>query len=114
MAVTLVFNPLLFALEVCEDLHPDLEAEVCWATQEDPGLTLFPEDGGTPQIMIDVGLPLDATVEVLMHEVAHVVAGVEAGHGSEWEGAFDALHCAYLKKFEGLFDGLSVELVEVG
>lgn len=105
MTATLTFNPFALMIDVFNDLYPDKQATVWFATglrQERNawGQTGFPDDGGEPLVQIDVDCPIAGAVEVLAHELAHVAAGCphsddDDGHGPEWQKHFDAIHEAY-------------------
>lgn len=58
------------------------------------GLTNFSDDGKA-EIHIDGDCPVAGAVDVLAHELAHVIAGFDAGHGKAWEQAYSALHRRY-------------------
>lgn len=53
--------------------------------------TLFPDDGGKPEIWISDATPIHGIPDTLFHEFAHVVAGIEAGHGAEFEAVYERL-----------------------
>lgn len=112
-------DPFKILLEAVQNLYPEIECEI----QMDPtirkpfklfgkrlwgccGYALFPNDGGIPQIRISSNIPYFAVVEVLAHELAHVVAGIDAGHGAEWEEVFINIHAEYdvcfAKRFKGV------------
>ena len=59
------------------------------------GLTLCPDDGGEPVIYVSAELPFYNVVEIVAHEMAHVIAGQDAGHSDEWEQAFSDIHMLY-------------------
>ncbi len=101
-------DPFVVLLAAVQNLYPEIECEI----QLDPtikkpfklfgkrlwghcGCTLFPDDGGIPQIRLSSNIPYFAVVEILAHELAHVVAGIDAGHGEEWEEAFKKIHAEY-------------------
>ena len=65
------------------DLHAE---EGAW------GRTHF--DSNPIIIELDVDCPVRGALDVLAHELAHVIAGFEAGHGPEWEAAKAALLAA--------------------
>lgn len=65
------------------DLHA---AEGAW------GRTHF--DGHPIIIELDVDCPVRGALDVLAHELAHVIAGLDEGHGPKWEAAKDALLAA--------------------
>lgn len=58
------------------------------------GLTNFFEDG-TILIELDTESSLNIIVETLAHELAHVVAGVDAEHGDKWEEVFENIFVEY-------------------
>ena len=66
------------------------------------GLTSFNEDG-TIDVDIDALLPVADAVEILAHELAHVAAGEDEGHGEKWEQAFDAIHAEFNRIGNELF-----------
>ncbi len=59
------------------------------------GYTHFPNDGSTPQIRLSPHIPMKHLLEILAHELAHVIAGPDAGHGDVWERAFSEIHEEY-------------------
>ena len=74
---------------------PD-EFELCGDDGEPAlGFTLFPDDGGLPVIYISAMLPFNDLVEIIAHEMAHVIAGQDADHGNKWEQAFSDIHWFY-------------------
>jgi len=56
------------------------------------GETFFPDDGGIPIISLSTHLKIEHTIEILAHELAHVAAGINAGHDIVWEDCFNRLH----------------------
>jgi hypothetical protein len=94
------YNPLedlfLAGKELKKDLNvylqfsPNLkEEEGCF------GRTLFPDDGGYPQILIDASLPFEHVTEIFAHELAHAIAGRGHNHDEVWEKTFDSLFTKY-------------------
>lgn len=75
--------------------------------QEDKcGFTNFPDDDSQPQIVMDAALPYEGLVEILAHELAHVVVGHDAEsdpHGPLWNEAFDKLHELYCQKVDAVY-----------
>ena len=37
-------------------------------------------------------MPFVGMIEIIAHEVSHVVAGFEKGHGQEWEDVFEIIN----------------------
>lgn len=68
------------------------------------GLTIFPDDGKAPEIQISAGIPVWGAVEVLAHELAHLVLGRNpkgGPHGPAWEKTFRWIHrefCAQTRR----------------
>lgn len=68
------------------------------------GITIFYEDE-TPIVAISAELAIKDAAEVFAHELAHVAAGEGAGHGKEWEEAFDSISREYQRIGEEMFEG---------
>lgn len=49
----------------------------------------------SPKIKDDAPITLEVATELLAHELAHAIAGEEAGHGVIWEAQFDKLNELY-------------------
>ena len=64
------------------------------------GYTFFPDDGSTPEIRISAHIPYVRVVEIIAHEVAHVIAGAKAGHGDGWHKVFGAIKEEYTRIVE--------------
>lgn len=96
------WNPYTLVLEVFNDLYPGHDVEVGFAPEAkcDGGFafTVFPDDGSKPEVWIGVHTPVEASIEVIAHELAHVAVGIDAEHGPAWEAAFEAIHAEYAKR----------------
>ena len=46
-------------------------------------------------IYIDPQLSVENAVEILAHELSHVVAGIENAHNEKWEEVFENIHKEY-------------------
>lgn len=90
--VARAFRELYPKAEYIAQLVPDLRDETGATVY---GETLFPDDGSTPVISISAEAPISAAPELLAHELAHVVAGKDAGHGPEWEAVEEAIFQKY-------------------
>lgn len=82
---------------------PDGIEEAC-------GFTFFDDDGKTPIIVIDSAIPCYASVEIMAHEAAHVIAGHEADHGEKWEAVFNDIHEAYSAKMVEAWEKINASL----
>lgn len=103
----LLFDPVSLILTVANKLYPGHDVEI-YVVDELPqdesspvyGMTSFPETSGVPVIGISAELPLSSTMEVIAHEIAHVVAGKDADHDEQWEEVFLSLHAEYMRQLE--------------
>lgn len=69
------------------------------------GVTVFDEDTSTPNVVYvcnDI-MMVDAPA-IVAHECAHVICGVEAGHGEEFEKMMDLTHEQYMIKYNAYRD----------
>jgi len=97
-----MWNPFDAVIDAALKLYPSLDCLVEWEEGDavsKPGSTLFPDDGSLPIVRINVGIPVSGAIEVLAHELAHVVVGPDCddAHGPEWQEVFDKIHEQYLK-----------------
>ena len=90
--VAIAFRELYPDTKYHAQLVPELEDE---DNAPAYGLTLFPDDGSEPIICISAEAPISAEPEFFAHELAHVVAGIDAGHGPTWEATFEAIFQKY-------------------
>ena len=101
MGINVRFNPFDLIIEITKELWPDLDCDIYFADvgefdgDKAYGVTCF-NDSGTAEIAINPRTPIEGAVEILAHELAHVVAGeaVEA-HGEEWQSAFELINEKY-------------------
>ena len=104
MSITIFGDPIQAVVSVCEKLYPEVNIEIAFEDrefegEEGLGYTLFPDDGSEPYIIISADVPYKGVIEIIAHEVAHVVIGElpdgEDYHGAEWQTEFDRIHRAY-------------------
>ena len=55
------------------------------------GMTVFPDDGSTPIVWLNIEVPMAYLPTVLAEELAHAVVGADAGHGTEFERVMEEL-----------------------
>lgn len=110
LATPFVNDPAAIVARAFRDLYPGLEytAQLVPTLEDDNGgpvfgQTLFPDDGGIPIISISAEAPANAVPELLAHELAHLVAGVEADHDPDWEAAMGAIGARYDDLLSDLF-----------
>lgn len=102
-------NPFEIVTEIIEELYPGIECDIYIGNQltdgkETFGCTLFPDDKNEiPVIEVHYSLNLENATEVLVHELAHVIAGEKADHNDEWEKVFKHLHTKFQQKVEERF-----------
>lgn len=90
-------DPFAMVYQAFKNLYPDKDCVIYWKPNlKDKngvsvyGTTIFVDDGSII-IAINPELKVCDAIEILGHELAHVAVGVDAGHGPEWETAFDAI-----------------------
>lgn len=120
-------NPFNLILDVCNKLYPDTKAQIIFSPPGDfetmvkeynvplddeelpCGFTFFPDDDTQPLIVINSDIPCHAAIEIISHEIAHVIAGYDAGHGGLWQVEFDKIHQAYCKAYEDTINDMELE-----
>lgn len=95
-------NPYDMVIKVFDTLFPDTLCAVQFdGTMENCppwGATVFPDEiDAIPMVYINANLTIVAGVGILAHELAHVVCGVEEGHGEKWKEAADKIHEGFNK-----------------
>lgn len=97
-------NPYTWVLEAAEKVSPGISADVVfydrnqWRKEFDKrawGVTIFPDDGTDPLIVLRADLNLVESTEILAHELAHVIVGGNEEHNEIFELKFEELHRAY-------------------
>lgn len=106
-------DPLAMIWEAFKNLYPEKAVEKpieCYwypgITDETgervKGVTVFSDDITT--IYIEPQLQFSDAVEVFAHELAHIIAGIDADHGPEWKKHFTALADEYARIGAEKFD----------
>ena len=105
-------DPFAMIYQAFKRLYPDRPCEIWWDVPQDDevdktayGVTNLPDDGGVPQVFVYPDYPVKQQVEVLAHELAHVVVGPEHGHDEIWDAAFEAIKQEYCRIGDELFGG---------
>jgi hypothetical protein len=97
-------NPYTWVLEAAEKVSPGISAEVVfydrlqWRKEFDHhawGVTIFPDDGTDPLIVLRADLNLVESTEILAHELTHVIVGEKEEHNEIFELKFEELHRVY-------------------
>jgi hypothetical protein len=98
-------NPFDMVIQAVKELYPDTKAYIqfnpymkyhkflCFHIGE-CGCTTF-NSGSIPVIDISTHIPFEAMIEILAHELSHVVAGEKHGHDETWNKIFDNIHKRY-------------------
>jgi len=113
--LTLEFNPIETMIETCNEMFRNggfIEQDVNIKIISDremnqhgkvpkgkvflSGMIVFRE-GQNPEILINDLVAMMHMPEVIAHEMAHAIAGANAGHGEFFEAAFGAIMVAYKK-----------------
>ena len=97
-------NPVWVLQDVFNAKYPDAECEMyfvqgMYEAAEVYGETCWPEEGGLPIIQVDVELPFESFVEVVAHELAHIVCSFDKGHGPEFKKVFEELRIGFNEEF---------------
>lgn len=106
MNIPIKNDPLMLIATAFERLYTGKEYEAWWdkhftdGNEKVYGLTIFPDDGTMPQIILNLEIfdtenSYEKAAEIFAHELAHIAAGEAIGHGDEWEAAFEAIHQEY-------------------
>ena len=111
-------NPHQVILDVVNELYPDVDADIIFLDKESYdefagekkdsyACVSFPDNGTKPLIAIAIEVPYVASIELIAHEIAHVVCGYtdneEKAHGKEWESVFSKINEAYCNKVDEIF-----------
>ena len=114
-------NPLSVMVDIfnenfCVDMQGrEIEVEICFSSGMDfKGCTWFDDDGKPYLVDIEVNQTMVQILDVLAHELAHVVTGCyddEHYHSQEWQIVYDTLHDLYNDKANELYE--EVRAVEV-
>lgn len=93
-----------------KNLYPEKEYKACIEPniidvqgEKAYGVTIF-FGNDLPIVAISAELAIKDAAEVFAHELAHVAAGEGAGHGKEWEEAFDSIFREYQRIGEEMFE----------
>lgn len=116
--IKIINEPYQLLFDVVEKLYGKIDAEIQFAPMEEgegAGCTTFTDDNGTPLITVNASIPFIATIEIIAHEIAHVIAGIKNAHNEKWQKVFSDIHEHYNRAIEddANENGLSVEQVEL-
>jgi len=90
--------------EVLAMLHPEVSYRLRMLDSLLGGreaVTDFGTEDGIPEIGLSKGRSLDEYHRLFIHELAHVFAGIDAGHGVAWERVEARLHIAVATRAVG-------------
>lgn len=103
-------DPFVLMYAAFHNLCPDKNPRCCWAgwisddeTKDDTlGVTECDDDGAI-WIVIRTDLTVKNALEIFAHELAHVMAGLDADHGEAWQTALDAIETEYNRICDEMF-----------
>ena len=105
-----VNDPFAMVWKAFKNLYPNKDCECLFDVIEKNeqgdevfGVTYFDDDGSIT-VVVDCTLTLANATEIFAHELAHVAVGDDAGHGEEWEKAFDDIFSEYNRIGYEMFD----------
>ena len=105
-------------LQAVYELYPGFDVSISFLPEEEfakyvkdstaYGVTLF-EVNLPPLILVNAMTPAMHCVEIIAHEVAHVVAGLRAGHGKKWWKEFENIYEKYCELHSKVCEELNKE-----
>lgn len=119
-------NPHQILLDAVNELYPNADADIIFLDKE--AYDEFVEnkesyacvkftDNLKPLIVVCIDVPYVASIELIAHEIAHVVCGYtddsEKAHGKEWEDVFTKINERYCQKVDDVFEDAGNALVKV-
>lgn len=119
-------NPFELIVDVCNKLYPSLVADIYFVPtdvmyeilkdndsheQEAFGIALQSKDGDRHVIYVNSDIPTHCCIEVVGHEVAHLIAGYERDHDDTWNSEYEKIHDAYEERYDTIITHLEQELV---
>lgn len=84
-------DPFYVLDKIFRDLYPnkDYIAQLAPHIEDENGIEVFGEtcfpESGLPVITISTRLTINDAIEVFAHELAHIAATLEVGHGAVWD-----------------------------
>jgi len=74
----------------------EIHCSVSFADIEDGlGFTLFPDDISEPIVQIHFDQTIPQLLDIMAHELAHVICGSSEEHGSDWEKTYEQINEVY-------------------
>lgn len=120
MPIHFELHPIDILVNVISEQYPDIDVPVYFTSFDEGecgrplGRTVWPDDGAQPFIELDFSLPIYGVLDILAHEIAHMVCGADEGHGENWGATYRNIHERYVEKVSALADdgeGAWVEFV---
>ena len=96
-------DPIPTLLQVIEELYPGTEAQIQYdptikPDEQECGYASYSDELQSFVISVSTEVPVYGVIEIIAHEAAHVIAGLEEEHGEKWERIFGEIHEAYCAK----------------
>lgn len=119
-------NPHQILLDAVNELYPNVDADIIFLDKEsydefvenkESYVCVKFTDNLKPLIAVCIDVPYVASIELIAHEVAHVVCGYtddpEKAHGKEWQNVFTKINEKYSQLVDDVFENAGNELVKV-
>jgi len=101
-------DPFRVMLKQVQARYPNLRAHVCINNNKRGdrwlGRTIFPDDGSTPQIHLNAKCTLGGSLDILAHELAHLVCGPDAKHGPKWRKEYRRIYHEWVEAMRKYYD----------
>lgn len=94
-------DPFVMLAEIFDQIYPNHPYDAYLISEhlcdedgtECYGVTNFPEDGSTPEIILCTHIPYESVIEIFAHELAHLATSdAEDEHGIEFEEVCSTLN----------------------
>lgn len=118
-------NPHQILIDVVNELYPSADAEIIFLDKESYDEFVDDKESfacvkfveqGSPLIAICIDVPYVASIELIAHEIAHVVCGYtedeEKAHGQEWQDVLTKINEKYCQKVDEIFEDAGNELIK--
>jgi hypothetical protein len=107
MSIKIELNPIDILLQACNKLYPDIDIIIALDSElaeRTKGGIAEVQKQEPPVIIIDSRAPLTVILEMIVHELGHIVIGEseplceeEAGHSEEWKETVRSIQIEFLR-----------------
>lgn len=111
----IINDPIPTLLQVIEELYPGTEAQIQYdptikPEEQECGYATYSDELESFVISVSTEIPIYGVIEIIAHEAAHVVAGLDEEHGDKWEETFAKIHEAYCAKVMEEAEGCDAQI----